>query len=179
MSWAWKKITTSAPGLSILSAIVTCTWLLLYKTGPGCSKLTMWLVNVSLKFQTLISQICQYFLLEKWDKLLQCKSFSHCFKKKKFSVFGYKVIKHLASWPLNKLIKLMMLWTTGPWCISLHVCILFRLWKCISNNYTMFFPPVRGGNLHDLAHRFTPVRWTSHGITIITWYNYFVPSLSV
>ena len=28
-------------------------------SGPGCSKLTTSLVNVSLKFQTLISQICQ------------------------------------------------------------------------------------------------------------------------
>ena len=49
--------------------------------GPGCSKLTTSLVNVSLKFQTLISQICQYFLLKKCEKLLQCKSFSHFFKK--------------------------------------------------------------------------------------------------
>ena len=30
--------------------------------GPGCSKLTTLLVNVSLNFQKLISQICQYFL---------------------------------------------------------------------------------------------------------------------
>ena len=29
---------------------------------PGCSKLTTSLVNVSLKFQMLISDICQYFL---------------------------------------------------------------------------------------------------------------------
>ena len=29
--------------------------------GPGCSKLTMSLVNVSLNFQTFISNICQYF----------------------------------------------------------------------------------------------------------------------
>ena len=29
--------------------------------GPGCSKLTTLLVNVSLKFQMLISEICQYF----------------------------------------------------------------------------------------------------------------------
>ena len=34
-------------------------------SGPGCSKLTTSLVNVSLKFQTLISQICQYFFVEK------------------------------------------------------------------------------------------------------------------
>ena len=51
-------------------------------SGPGCSKLTTSLVNVLLKFQTLISQIRQYFLLKKCEKLLQCKSFSHFFNKK-------------------------------------------------------------------------------------------------
>ena len=36
--------------------------------GPGCSKLTTSLVNETLKFQTLISQICQYFFYEKmWE----------------------------------------------------------------------------------------------------------------
>ena len=44
--------------------------------GPVCSKLTTSLVNVSLKFQMLISQIHLYFLLKKCVKLLQCKSFS-------------------------------------------------------------------------------------------------------
>ena len=38
-------------------------------SGPGCSKLTTSLVNVSLKFQTLIFNICQYFLLKKCEKL--------------------------------------------------------------------------------------------------------------
>ena len=57
-------------------------WQLRVYTGPGCSKLTTSLVNVSLKFQTLISQICQYFLSKKCEKLLQCKSFSHFFNKK-------------------------------------------------------------------------------------------------
>ena len=52
------------------------------RSGPGCSKLTTSLVNVSLKFQTLISEICQYFLLKKCEKLLHCKSFSHFFIKK-------------------------------------------------------------------------------------------------
>ena len=65
-------------------------------SGPGCSKLTTSLVNVSLKFQMLISEICQYFLLKKCEKLLQCKSFSHFFNKN-ISVFGYKVVKHLMS----------------------------------------------------------------------------------
>ena len=51
-------------------------------SGPSCSKLTTSLVNVSLNFQKLISQICQYFLLKKSEKLLHCKSFSHFFNKK-------------------------------------------------------------------------------------------------
>ena len=82
-------------------------------TGPSCSKLTTSLVNVSLKIQMLISQIWQYFLLKKCEKLLHCKSFSHFFNKN-ISVFGYKVVKHLTSWPLNELVKLTMLSTTGP-----------------------------------------------------------------
>ena len=52
------------------------------RSGPGCSKLTTSLVNVSLNFQKLISQICQYFLLKKCEKLLHCKSFYHFFNKK-------------------------------------------------------------------------------------------------
>ena len=51
-------------------------------TAPGCSKLRMLLVNISLKFQMLISNTCQYFLLKKCEKLLHCKSFSHFFNKK-------------------------------------------------------------------------------------------------
>ena len=52
------------------------------QSGPGFSKLTTSLVKVSLNFQKLISQICQYFLSKKYEKLLQCKSFSYFFNKK-------------------------------------------------------------------------------------------------
>ena len=67
------------------------------RPGPSCSKLTTSLVNVSLKFQTLISQICQYFLSKKCEKLLQYKSFSHFLSTKNISVFGYEVVKHSTS----------------------------------------------------------------------------------
>ena len=63
-------------------------------SGPGCSKLTTSLVNVLLKFQTLMSKLCQYFLLKKCEKLLQA---SLIFSTKNVSVFGYKVVKHLTS----------------------------------------------------------------------------------
>ena len=58
------------------------------QSGPGCSKLTTSLVNVSLKFQTLISQILQYFLLKNVRSfciakvsLLHCKSFAFALQK--------------------------------------------------------------------------------------------------
>ena len=51
-------------------------------SGTGCSKLTTLLDNVSLKFQRLIFEIQQYFLLKKCEKLLQCKSFFQFFNKK-------------------------------------------------------------------------------------------------
>ena len=59
-------------------------------------KLLTSLVNVSLKFEALISEIPEYFCLKNCLKLLQCKTFSHFFNKH-ISVFGYKVIKHLTS----------------------------------------------------------------------------------
>ena len=67
-------------------------------SGPGCSKLMMSLVNVSLKFQMLIPEICQYFLWKKCEKLL-------IFSTKNFSVFGYKVVKHLTVELLTSLLS--------------------------------------------------------------------------
>ena len=59
-------------------------------SGPSCSKPTTLLVNVSLKFQTLISEICQYFFVEKNEASL-------IFSTKNISEFDYKVVKHLRS----------------------------------------------------------------------------------
>ena len=66
----------------IVTVEVTIKYEAPHLLGAGCSKLTTSLVNVSLKFQMLISEIYQYFLLEKCEKLLQCKSFFHFFNKK-------------------------------------------------------------------------------------------------
>ena len=92
-------------------------------SGPGCSKLTTLLVNVLLKFQTLISQICQYFLLKNVRSFCIAKA-SLTFSIKNIGVFGYKVVKHVTSWPLNELVKLRMLWTTGPRCQKLTDIVL-------------------------------------------------------
>ena len=51
------------------------------------------------------------FVEKMWEAFVVQKLFS----TKNFSVFGYKVVKHLASWRLNELFKVTMLWTTGPW----------------------------------------------------------------
>ena len=45
-------------------------------SGPGCSKQMTSLVNVSIKFQMLISEICQYLLLK------NVRSFCNFFNKK-------------------------------------------------------------------------------------------------
>ena len=67
-----------------------------WQSGPGCSKLTTSLVNVSLKFQILIFQICQYDLLENVRSFCIAKA-SLIFSTKNISVFGYKFVKHLTS----------------------------------------------------------------------------------
>ena len=54
------------------------------------------------------------FFVEKNVRSFYSAKASLIFSMKNFSVFGYKVIKHLTSWPLNDLIKLRMLWTTRP-----------------------------------------------------------------
>ena len=88
----WAKVyTADAKGTVIL---MTCfCWLQARQNWARFfSKLTTSLVNVSLKFQMLISEICQYFLVKKCEKLL-------IFSPKNISVhvFGYKVAKHLTS----------------------------------------------------------------------------------
>ena len=77
--------------LSIIFRQMSCTFntgaalMTMERPGPGCSKLTTSLVNVSLKFQKLISQICQYFLLKKCEAFAVQKLLSFC--QQKISVF--------------------------------------------------------------------------------------------
>ena len=66
-------------------------WLHTLSSGAGCSKLMTSLVNVSLKFQILLCQIHQYFLLKKCEKLLHALQKLLSFCQQKISV--YLVIK--------------------------------------------------------------------------------------
>ena len=60
---------------------------ILKSSGPGCSKLTMSLVNDLLKFQTLTSQIRQYFFVKNVKSFWNAKA-SLFFSAKNVSVFG-------------------------------------------------------------------------------------------
>ena len=82
------------------------------RPGPGYSKPAMSLVNVLLEFQTLISEICQYFLLKKCEELCSAKAstagFSHFFNKKYQCIWllSRKTLNELTTY---KLVKLRML----------------------------------------------------------------------
>ena len=110
--------------------LFTYLWRWLHKngstSGPGCSKLTTSLVNISLKFQMFISKICQYFYWKNMRSFCIAKA-SLIFATKNIRLFIYKVVKHFTSWPLNELVKLTMLWTTGPRPTSLYISCLNNL----------------------------------------------------
>ena len=78
-------------------------------SGPSCSKLTTSLVNVSLKFQTLILQIHCYFLLKKNVRILCTAKDSHIFSTKNNSVFVTLADICLTNLCLNDIVKLTML----------------------------------------------------------------------
>ena len=65
------------------------------RPGPGYSKLTASFVSVLLKFQTLMSEICQYFSLKNCEKLLPKASL--VFSTKNITKSGYKIVKHFTS----------------------------------------------------------------------------------
>ena len=69
-----QGITLATPELEVQPVINYITTALVLHTWTASSKLTTMLVNVSLKFQTLISQICQYCLLHLKISVLGLKS---------------------------------------------------------------------------------------------------------
>ena len=63
--------------------------------GPSCSKLTTSLVNVSLKFQTLISEICQYFCRKNMRSFCSAKASLIFFNKKYHCTVELQWLEHL------------------------------------------------------------------------------------
>ena len=94
-----------------------------YITGPSCSKLTTSLVNDSLKFKSSDTQICWNFLLKK------CAT--HIFSAKNIRILYIESAKTVNEMTLNKLVKLTMLWTTGPWFLNFNMFILLLFWYFI------------------------------------------------
>ena len=91
--------------ISLLSSLLDtgCDFVNSLAPGASCSKLTTLLVNVSLKFQTLILQIHCYFLLKK------CEKDSHIFSTKNNSVFVTLADICSTNLCLKDIVKLTML----------------------------------------------------------------------
>ena len=115
------------------------------------------------------------------------------FSTKNISVFGYKVVKHLTSWPLNELVKLTMLWTTGPRYLQtslarrktpIDVPIDVQSWPsssviCRKKKTKKKHTPK---NLHDNYNSLTPVRlyrrWLNNELTNIS-VQHFLPGTAM
>ena len=90
---------------------------LFYYTGPSCSKLTMSLVNDSLKFTSSDTQICRNFLLKNVSSFCNAKA-THIFSAKNIRILCIESAKTVNEMTLKELVKLTTLWTTGPWILS-------------------------------------------------------------
>ena len=83
-------------------------------SGPSCSKLTMSLVNDSLKFTSSYTQICQNFCWKNVSSFCNAKA-THIFSAKNIRILNIEFAKTVNEMTLNELVKLTTLWTTGPW----------------------------------------------------------------
>ena len=99
----------------------TAPWQVLWSLpGPSCSKLTMSLVNDSndsLKLTLSDTQICWNFLLKNVSSFCSAKA-THIFSAKNIRILYIESAKTVNEMTLNKLVKLTMLWTTGPRTLS-------------------------------------------------------------
>ena len=80
-----------------------------YYPGPSCSKLTMWLVNISLELCSLnMAYTLINIFAEKMCSFCICKSYSHFFSKNtgELDIVLTRTVNILTT---NKLVKLTML----------------------------------------------------------------------
>ena len=86
-----------------------------WSTEPSCSKLTMSLVNVLLKLWSWKYGIYAIIFAEKnMSSFCICKSYSHFFNKN-ICELDIVLTRTVNISTTNELVKLTMLWTTGPW----------------------------------------------------------------
>ena len=81
------------------------------KSGPSCSKLTISLVNES---HQMIRKYAEIFCWKNVSSFCSAKA-THMFSAKNIRILYIESAKIVNEMTLNELIKLTMLWTTGPW----------------------------------------------------------------
>ena len=94
-----------------------CTWNKIFRSvhtsGPSCSKLTMSFVNILLKCWSLNMAYTLIFLLKNMSSFCIC--YSHFFSKNTCEIHVVIVLTRTINiLTTNELVKLTMLWTTGP-----------------------------------------------------------------
>ena len=82
-------------------------------SGPSCSKLTMLLVNVSLKLWSLNMAYTLICLLKNVSSFCICKSYSHFFSKNTCEL-DIVLTRTVNIFTTNELVKLTMLQQVGP-----------------------------------------------------------------
>ena len=100
---------------SVFSVISSFLSKLLYhrRTGPSCSKLTTSLVNDSLKFASTDIKYAEIFCWKNVSSFCSAKA-THIFSAKNIRILHIESAKTVNEMTLNGLVKLTMLWTTGP-----------------------------------------------------------------
>ena len=88
-------------------------WQVPYIPGPSCSELTMLLVNESLNFTSSDTQICWNVCWKNVSSFCSAKA-THIFSAKNIRILYIESAETVNKITLNKLVKLTMLWTTGP-----------------------------------------------------------------
>ena len=96
-------------------------------SGPSCSKLTMSLVNDSLKFTSSHTQICWNFLL----KICECKSYSH-FSAKNIRILCIESAKTVNEMTLNELVNDAL----NNWAL-----VALKIVYCLSRCYRSYAVP--------------------------------------
>ena len=95
-------------------------------SGPSGSKLTMSLVNIPLIFlSSNMAYMLIFFAEKKVSSFCICKSYSHFFSKNTCEL-DIVLTRRVNILTTNELVKLTMLWTTGPRCLiwKQYICIV-------------------------------------------------------
>ena len=101
--------------ISRRGSVIVALFDIFYNSGPSCSKLTMSLVNDSLKFPSSDTQICWNFSWKNVSSFCTAKATHIFFQQKNIRILYIESANTVNEMTLNELVKLTTLWTTGPW----------------------------------------------------------------